>query len=321
LFSGRFTERTCGPECVENRERFEVVARRQPRLGRHRWEVDGPRYRWRIQRRGEGTSRSRRECRPEGRPDPSHVGETAFDEEDDVDQVLGPRVELAGPREGVRVDLLGELLGLRDRQHFRGRDAGERQELVPEDPLGFADERIPLSDVYLELRVGLPDEDRLARIARPAPRGVGELLLRCTDAVGEIVAEVDVDRLLDPPVEAPGSLRARSRCGCAKTTGTSGEILRVEEGPWNFVWFPGVEPTNNAAEPALRHAVIWPRISGGTDAESGSRFMERVLTVAATCRLRGRDVLECLTSCFEADLDGQVIRPLLAATGPAIRIA
>ena len=22
----------------------------------------------------------------------------------------------------------------------------------------------------------------------------------------------------------------------------------VEEGLWNFVWFPGVEPTNNAAE-------------------------------------------------------------------------
>jgi transposase len=58
------------------------------------------------------------------------------------------------------------------------------------------------------------------------------------------------------------------------------------------------EDPNNAAEPALRHAVIWPRISGETDAESGIRFGERVLTVVATCRQRRRAVLECLTSCL-----------------------
>ena len=75
----------------------------------------------------------------------------------------------------------------------------------------------------------------------------------------------------------------------------------MEEGLWNFARFPGVEPTNNAAERALRHAVIWRRISGGTDSEAGSRFVERMLTVVATCRQQGRNVLEYLTSCFEAD--------------------
>ena len=110
-------------------------------------------------------------------------------------------------------------------------------------------------------------------------------------------------------------------CGCATTARTCAEILRVEEGLWNFVWFPGVEPTNNAAERALRHAVIWRRISGGTASESGSRFVERMLTVVATCRQQGRNVLEYLTSCFEADRRGQSIPSLLPETETAIKVA
>ena len=59
-------------------------------------------------------------------------------------------------------------------------------------------------------------------------------------------------------------------------------------------WFPGVEPTNNASERALRQAVIWRRISGGTDSAQGSRFVERMLTVLATCRPQGSNVLDYL---------------------------
>jgi transposase len=117
------------------------------------------------------------------------------------------------------------------------------------------------------------------------------------------------------------ALEDGTRCSCATTAGTCAEILRVEEGLWNFVWFPGVEPTNNAAERALRHAVIWRRISGGTASESGSRFVERMLTVVATCRQQGRNVLEYLTSCFEADRRGQWIPSLLPVTEPAIKVA
>jgi transposase len=117
------------------------------------------------------------------------------------------------------------------------------------------------------------------------------------------------------------ALEDGTRCSCATTARTCGEILGVEEGLWNFVWFPGVEPTNNAAERALRHAVIWRRISGGTASESGSRFVERMLTVVATCRQQGRNVLEYLTSCFGADRQGQLIPSLLPVTEPAINVA
>jgi hypothetical protein len=68
-----------------------------------------------------------------------------------------------------------------------------------------------------------------------------------------------------------------------------------------------VLPENNAAERAERHAVIWRRISEGTDSAEGSRFVERMLTVVATCRQQGRDVLDYLASCLEAARRGQAI--------------
>jgi transposase len=98
-------------------------------------------------------------------------------------------------------------------------------------------------------------------------------------------------------------------------------ILRIEEGLWNFVWFPGVEPANHTAERALRHAVIWRRISGATDSEPGSRFAERILTVVVTCRQQGRNVLDDLTTCFDADRKRQVIPSLLPVTESAIKVA
>src|SRR5262245_58713590 len=59
-------------------------------------------------------------------------------------------------------------------------------------------------------------------------------------------------------------------------------------------------PANNAAERALRHAVGWRPTGYGTDSAGGSRFVERVPTVVATCRQQGRCVLESLTACCRA---------------------
>lgn len=121
--------------------------------------------------------------------------------------------------------------------------------------------------------------------------------------------------------EVKHALEEGTRCSCAATAATCFEILKVEEGLWTFARVEGVEPTNNAAERALRHAVIWRRISGGTDSVRGSRFVERMLTVVATCRQQGRNVLEYLTSCFEADRRGQALPSLLPVTAPEIKVA
>jgi transposase len=100
-------------------------------------------------------------------------------------------------------------------------------------------------------------------------------------------------------------------CGGKKTAATCRRLLEGEGHLWTFLKVPGIEPTNNAAERALRHAVLWRKSSGGTASEWGSRFVERVLGVAATCRQQGRNVLEFLTACFLAPLIGAPLPSLL----------
>jgi transposase len=87
---------------------------------------------------------------------------------------------------------------------------------------------------------------------------------------------------------------------CAATAGVCRELLAIEPALYTFAAVNGVEPTNNAAERALRHAVCWRKTSYGTDSPGGSRFVERVLTVVATCRQQGREVLGYLTECCQA---------------------
>ena len=106
-------------------------------------------------------------------------------------------------------------------------------------------------------------------------------------------------------------LRRGVACGCAKTAATCRELLAGETHLWTFVRVEGVEPTNNDAERALRHGVIYRKLSGGTDGESGSRFVERMLTVVATCRQQDINVLDYLTRCYQAHLDGQPAPSLL----------
>ena len=82
---------------------------------------------------------------------------------------------------------------------------------------------------------------------------------------------------------------------------------------WTFARVEGIEPTNNAAERALRPAVLWRKGSFGSDSEAGTRFAERLLTVAATCRQQGRTLLEFLVAAGEAALRGTAAPSLLPA--------
>jgi transposase len=90
-------------------------------------------------------------------------------------------------------------------------------------------------------------------------------------------------------------------------------VLAVEPALWTFVRVEGIEPTNNAAERALRHAVQWRKTSYGTESEVGSHYVENILTVVATCRQQGRNVLEYLTGCCRAALEGTAPASLLPA--------
>ena len=107
------------------------------------------------------------------------------------------------------------------------------------------------------------------------------------------------------------------KCGGSKTAGTCRELLAGEPRLWTFVRVKGVEPTNNHAERALRHGVIYRKTSGGTESEAGSRFVERMLTVVATCRQQEVHVLDYLTRSYQAYLDGQAAPSLLPKTSNA----
>ncbi len=63
---------------------------------------------------------------------------------------------------------------------------------------------------------------------------------------------------------------------------------------WKFLDESDVEPTNNAAERALRFGVLWRKRSYGTQSEKGNRWVERILSVRQTCRQRSQSTFPIL---------------------------
>ncbi|MGE3539510.1 MAG: transposase [Candidatus Tectimicrobiota bacterium] len=83
---------------------------------------------------------------------------------------------------------------------------------------------------------------------------------------------------------------------------------------WTFVQMAGVEPTNNAAERAIRPGVLWRKGSFGTQSEAGSRFVTSMMTVVTTLQQQPRPVLAYLTAACEAVLRGEKAPSLLPAS-------
>jgi transposase len=67
-------------------------------------------------------------------------------------------------------------------------------------------------------------------------------------------------------------------------------LIKIWPALWTFVTVPAVEPTNNAAERALRGPVIHRKLSHGTQSKDGERFIERALSASVTCRLQQRSL-------------------------------
>lgn len=106
-------------------------------------------------------------------------------------------------------------------------------------------------------------------------------------------------------------LAAGQQCGCEKTANFCTALLKLWPALWTFVTVPGVEPTNNAAEQAIRPAVLWRKGSFGTRCAAGNRFVERLLSVAATCKQQDRSLLAYLTAVCTAAQAGHPIPSLL----------
>jgi transposase len=79
-----------------------------------------------------------------------------------------------------------------------------------------------------------------------------------------------------------------------------------------FLSYEGVEPTNNAAEQALRPAVQWRKLCFGNQSDHGERFTERILTVTRTCQRQDRNPFHFLAELMEAAFKG-LPRPSLVS--------
>jgi transposase len=82
-------------------------------------------------------------------------------------------------------------------------------------------------------------------------------------------------------------------------------LARAGESLWVFLDVEGVEATNNIAERAHRFGVLWRKRSQGTRSETGNRWVERVLSLRHTCRIRGRPtfptLVEAVTCLFQGE--------------------
>ena len=99
--------------------------------------------------------------------------------------------------------------------------------------------------------------------------------------------------------------------GNPRLRGMCHELWTHREWLWTFIEVQGIEPTNNVAERALRPAVIYRKLSFGTQSEAGSRFVERILTTCETCRLQGRSIFGYLSDAVAAHFAHQPAPSLL----------
>lgn len=99
-------------------------------------------------------------------------------------------------------------------------------------------------------------------------------------------------------------LKAGQVCGMPKTEAVCREVSKLYDALWTFVRVEGVEPTNNAAERAIRPGVLWRKGSFGTQSARGAQFVEAMMTVVTTLKQQHRHVLAYLTEACEAAYTG-----------------
>jgi transposase len=87
-------------------------------------------------------------------------------------------------------------------------------------------------------------------------------------------------------------------------------LLKAWPALWTFASVPGVEPTNNHAERGLRGAVIYRKLSLGSQSEEGERTIARLLSASVTCRLQKRSLFAYLADVLAAEARGDPV-PLL----------
>jgi transposase len=157
-----------------------------------------------------------------------------------------------------------------------------------------------------------PDH-QVKRLGRDLMRPTKELFRhwsRCRDGT---ITRRGFERLMLPiRLEIDGLLLRGAFSGNPKLVGMCNPLYDHRDWLWTFLDVAGVEPTNNASERALRPAVIWRKLSFGTNSAAGSRFVETILTVVETCHKQSRNSFEYLTAAIRAHFTNQPTPSLLS---------
>jgi hypothetical protein len=129
----------------------------------------------------------------------------------------------------------------------------------------------------------------------------------------DVIARQSPEAQARPIRQAIDSLLLRGVfSGNPKLNGMCEPLYDHRDWLWTFLDVEGVEPTSNASERALRPAVIWRKLSFGTQSAYRSRFVETILTVVETCHRQSRNSFEYLTAAMEAHFANQPSPSLLA---------
>lgn len=156
---------------------------------------------------------------------------------------------------------------------------------------------------------GLAERGGAAKVIGEALLTVSEDLFAIWHAYkdGRIRWETMQRRMATVEVRAGTLLEEGSESRNAATKRLCKSLRSIEPSLFVFARVEGVEPTNNIGERGIRPAVQWRKTCFGTQSEGGSRFVERILTVVATCRLQERPLLPYLRDVIiAADSGGEV---------------
>ena len=104
-----------------------------------------------------------------------------------------------------------------------------------------------------------------------------------------------------PPRQGPQNLRERFKVNPEKF--------------FTFITTPGVQPTNNFTEQAIRYLIIDRRITQGTRSQKGRKWCERIWTTISTCEAQGRSTFQFLCDAVAAHFNG-LAPPSLVPSGP-----
>jgi transposase len=128
--------------------------------------------------------------------------------------------------------------------------------------------------------------------------GLGYVLFRWRDRGRKSEQFVPLQQRMRVALE-----RGVAQTACSRTANTCANLLKLWPALWTFLARPDVEPTNNAAEQALRGIVIKRKISGPTRSRRGDEFIAWGFTAWESCRRQSRDFVDFMHQAVTAWVD------------------